>query len=50
MLTEVRVLQKGTVKSPDLAAALVEVYLGSNPPSKDMQTDFLSTVSSLISK
>jgi hypothetical protein len=41
-------VQKGTVKSPELEAALVDVYLGQKPPSRSMQHDFLNTVSCLM--
>ena len=43
-------MQKGSVNSPDLAAALVDVYLGSEPPSKDMKAGFLETAAALVAK
>jgi hypothetical protein len=41
-------LQKGTVVSKALSKALVDVYLGKEPPSPAMKNDFLSTAASLL--
>jgi hypothetical protein len=44
----VRCLQKGSVKSGPLAAALVEVYLGSKTVSPALERDFVSTVHAVM--
>lgn len=36
-------MQVGSVRSAALSAALVDIYLGSDPPSAAMKADFLDT-------
>eukprot|EP01025_Chloroclados_australasicus_P028931 TRINITY_DN2871_c0_g1_i1.p2 TRINITY_DN2871_c0_g1~~TRINITY_DN2871_c0_g1_i1.p2 ORF type:complete len:282 (-),score=33.59 TRINITY_DN2871_c0_g1_i1:384-1229(-) len=40
--------KKGSVNSDALSSALVNVYLGSEPPSPEMKDDFLSSASRLL--
>lgn len=43
-------MQKGTVKSEPLSKALVDVYLGKEPPSPALKLDFLATAAALLEK
>lgn len=42
--------KKGTVKSEPLSKALVDVYLGNEPPSPALKSDFLATAAALLEK
>lgn len=40
--------KKGTITSKPLSKALVDVYLGKDPPSPALKSDFLSTAAALL--
>ena len=43
-------LQVGSMRSPAISGALVDIYLGSNPPSAAMKADFLDTAALTLSR
>jgi hypothetical protein len=45
-----RSMQRGVVASKALSAALMDVYLGKEPPSATMKEDFLCTVAEALKK